>query len=61
MSNEQSDRFLDVLSACIILRGGALFSREELKKRTLKEILDICSGNRISMKASLPELVDYKK
>ena len=56
MNNQEIDRFLDELSACIVLRGGIYIrSREELKKQMLGEILEICQENKISLRVDLPD------
>lgn len=46
------DRFLDELMAHIILAGGVRIEPDELRKRSLGMIIDMCWNNHIVFKVS---------
>jgi len=50
------DRILEILNACMVLRGSVDFGKETLAEMKLGEILRNCECNNIDIVVSLPEI-----
>jgi len=56
---EEKERFLDLLQAYLVTKGGSKIPVEELKERPLREILDMVFNNGLWLNVVDAKVVPY--